>query len=125
MHGVELRFRESIAPGPLFDLCDMVDEVSEMRTLAAIRKFLIAALEPDCVESFTKLIYEDNELALDELSLIAGQLVSEYSMRPLTKPSSSPTGPEDTGKTLKVVSLSRATVTEEPMSSQDGQLAES
>lgn len=125
LYGVELRFRDNISPGALFDICDIVDDPSEMRTLATIRKFLLAALEPDSVPDFNKLIYADDGVALDELSTLAGQLISEYSQRPLTPPSPSATGPEPTEGTLKVVSLSQGTVKMEPMSSADGQSAAS
>lgn len=124
IRGTELRFRDNIAPGLLFDICDIVDEPSEMRTLMMIRKFLVGALEPECMDDFNKILYEDSEATLDELSSLAGQLISEYAQRPLTMPSSSPITPEDTGQTLKVVSLSQGTVKTEPMSSQDGQSLE-
>lgn len=121
----EFRCIERPPLGLMFDLAE-AEMQGDSAALVALRKFVRVVVEDDEQERLEELFNNRRAtLSIEDLNAGISALMEDYSGRPTERPSRSSSGPEPTGASSRVVSLSRGTVRVEETSSQDGQSAAS
>jgi len=126
--GRKLRCIEAIPLGMVFDLAEaMEDGSSGMKAIAAMSKMVRNIVVKEDRGALKEMLADtEKPVTFDELNTGLGDLLKAYNVgRPLGRPSASSPGPDKTGGTSKVVSLSRATDRERAASSTDGRSAAS
>ena len=104
------------------ELASAMNSDDPMRQMGGMYDFVLAVLDPDQHGAFRDAMHslDDDPEAADRLNEAIGELMVSYTNRPTERPSASPSGAEPTGRSSRVVSLSRGTVKAEPESSTDG-----
>lgn len=120
--GRELRCIPRIPLGLVFELAESMESGSEMKAVAQMGRMLKAIVIKEDQTLLSEVLNDASEKAVSftELNNAIGDLMVHYSNRPLGQRSPSFTGSVPSGGTRKVVSLSRATVRQVQMSSEDG-----
>jgi len=125
--GKTLRCIERMPVGMIFDLAEAMEGGEQtMQAVAAMSKMIKQLVVKEDQGQLAEALHSfDNPVGFDELNTALGNLMVQYSGRPLGRPSRLSRGPAPTGGTSKVVSLSRATVSRPASSSTDGTSAAS
>jgi hypothetical protein len=119
--GTALRCIERLPMGMIFDLAEAMESGIEMQAIAAMSRMLkTVVIKEDLVRLDEVLHRVDDAIGFDALNTAIGDLMVQYSGRPLERPSRSARGRKATGGTSRVVSLSKGTVRTSARSSTDG-----
>jgi hypothetical protein len=120
--GRDLRCIPRIPLGQVFALATAMESGSEMTAVAQMSIFVKRIVLKEDQSILNEVLDDDTEtgVSFNDLNEAIGDLMVQYSNRPLGQPSSSQRGSEPTGGMRKVVSFSRGTVRTEPTSSEGG-----
>ena len=91
-----------------------------MDGVAGIHGFLLKVLTDEARPALMAYLDDADDIEFDELETAVGKLMESYSDRPTQRPSPSQPGPQSTGGTSRVVSLSKGTAGTGGTSSTDG-----
>ena len=117
--------QETLPAWALMKLAKSQGSGDAMQQVAGLHDFLMAVLALNERERFERFMEQHADVSFDELETAVGALMQAYTTRPTERPSPSPAGPTPSGGPSRVVSLSRGTVQEVPVSSTAGEPAAS
>lgn len=125
VRGERFAARNTLPAWALMKLAKSQGSGDAMQQVGGLHDFLLAVLQESEARRFETFMEGHADVTFDELETAVGGLMQAYTSRPTGRPSPSPAGPTPAGGSSRVVSLSRGTVREEPVSSRDGMPAAS
>ena len=123
LRGEELRLtEEGVSLDLIFDLAEVGESgtANGLHTIALMRRALYEVVHPDEHERLKAVLKKMKVRDINELNEAVGGVIAAASDRPTERPSESLAGSVPPGQPSKVVSLSRGTVSEGPVSSPAG-----